>query len=224
VRPAWPGFGLCGGGRRLRPAGLMQMNHPAPLTTYGSRHTLRSKGTDVNDETAHDLLADRGSDQPPQRESGLVGGLASGSDRDESAGISSSRRWHLAHPEAKKAYEIFNEALRVGLLKRPGHCTICLRTCIPHGHHGDYSQPLSVLWVCNPCHRSVHRILNGRRAPRKRIFQSAVPFAASVLGKKGGAAGKGASKRRGDAAYYRALAKKSAAARRAKAKAKVKHG
>ena len=37
--------------------------------------------------------------------------------------------------------------------------------------------------------------------------------AAAILGRKGGLAGRGASKRRGDSAYYRKLAKKAAAVR-----------
>lgn len=41
--------------------------------------------------------------------------------------------------------------------------------------------------------------------------------AAVSLGRRGGKAGRGKSKRRGSSAYYRALALKSAAARRAKA-------
>jgi len=40
--------------------------------------------------------------------------------------------------------------------------------------------------------------------------------AAAILGKKGGLAGRGPSKRRGDSAYYRKLAKKAAAARKGK--------
>jgi hypothetical protein len=44
--------------------------------------------------------------------------------------------------------------------------------------------------------------------------------AAALLGRKGGQA-KGAAKRRGDAAYYAALAAKSAKARRTKARVKA---
>ncbi len=43
--------------------------------------------------------------------------------------------------------------------------------------------------------------------------------AAAILGKKGGLAGRGATKRRGDSAYYRKLAKKAAAIRARKAAA-----
>jgi hypothetical protein len=38
--------------------------------------------------------------------------------------------------------------------------------------------------------------------------------AAAILGRKGGLAGRGASKRRGDSAYYRKLAKKAAVSRK----------
>jgi hypothetical protein len=50
--------------------------------------------------------------------------------------------------------------------------------------------------------------------------------AAAILGKKGGLAGRGASKRRGNSAYYRKLAKKAAAirARKAAAARKAKPG
>lgn len=46
--------------------------------------------------------------------------------------------------------------------------------------------------------------------------------AAAILGKKGGLAGRGISKRRGDSAYYSKLAKKAAAARKRAKKRKAR--
>lgn len=46
-----------------------------------------------------------------------------------------------------------------------------------------------------------------------RKVKTALAKIASVMGKKGGKAGKGASKKRGNASYYRDMQRKSVAAR-----------
>lgn len=50
-----------------------------------------------------------------------------------------------------------NNAVRDRRLVKPDTCSVCGRK--PgriEGHHDDYSQPLSVRWLCTRCHRRWH--------------------------------------------------------------------
>jgi hypothetical protein len=57
----------------------------------------------------------------------------------------------IAHQEVKKA--INNKTLI-----RPSICSECHVSCIPHGHHDDYSKPLKVKWLCQKCHAELHSL------------------------------------------------------------------
>jgi len=62
------------------------------------------------------------------------------------------------NPERKAATQAVSNAVRDGRLHRPPacwHCGSCKRI---EGHHWDYSQQLSVVWLCNSCHRECHRL------------------------------------------------------------------
>lgn len=48
------------------------------------------------------------------------------------------------------------EAIRSGLIKKMP-CVNCGSTKILEAHHKDYYKPLEVIWLCQPCHRAVHR-------------------------------------------------------------------
>ena len=49
-------------------------------------------------------------------------------------------------------------AIRAGKVSREP-CAECGKEQA-EGHHGDYSKPLEVLWLCFPCHRNLHAQLN----------------------------------------------------------------
>ena len=69
------------------------------------------------------------------------------------------------YPEKIAAQKIFNEAVRRGQLVRPENCETCgqkpprnrLGRSSIQGHHDDYSKPLEVRWLCQPCHNRHHR-------------------------------------------------------------------
>jgi len=48
------------------------------------------------------------------------------------------------------------KALREGVLVRPEACEQCGKRSPVHGHHGDYSRPLDVEWLCPACHSRHH--------------------------------------------------------------------
>jgi transposase-like protein len=59
-------------------------------------------------------------------------------------------------PEVR-ARTLLNAAVRAGKIVRPKECESCGAEGRIHGHHEDYSQPLSVRWLCTVCHGEVHR-------------------------------------------------------------------
>jgi formylmethanofuran dehydrogenase subunit E len=63
------------------------------------------------------------------------------------------------HPEKYQARSALTSALRSGKITKPDLCENCgERTESPqlHGHHVDYSKPLDVEWLCEPCHLAAH--------------------------------------------------------------------
>lgn len=47
-------------------------------------------------------------------------------------------------------------AIKKGWVKRPDKCSVCGARGKPHGHHENYSKPLTVIWVCIDCHAEIH--------------------------------------------------------------------
>jgi len=65
-------------------------------------------------------------------------------------------KYKNAWPEKYKAHCAVNNAVRDGRLKKEP-CEKCGRTDV-HGHHDDYNKPLSVRWLCPPCHSKQHNL------------------------------------------------------------------
>lgn len=65
----------------------------------------------------------------------------------------------LRHPEKYRARYILGNALQRRELVKPTLCEQCGHPGRIHGHHPDYSQPLSVQWLCHNCHNSLHKKL-----------------------------------------------------------------
>ena len=59
-------------------------------------------------------------------------------------------------PEKYKAHNAVNNAIRDGKLKKEP-CEKCGDKYV-HGHHDDYSKPLSVRWLCPACHSEQHKV------------------------------------------------------------------
>lgn len=75
----------------------------------------------------------------------------------------SRRRRKLLAP----VYRRFHAALRGSVLQRPTSCESCGAERLLHGHHDDYSQPLSVRWLCPTCHVNHHNRTNGTFSPSR---------------------------------------------------------
>jgi hypothetical protein len=68
------------------------------------------------------------------------------------------KKWIESNPEKKAAQIKVGNAVRDGRLKKPTTCEACgVEPRRLHGHHEDYSKPLSVQWLCISCHGKLHR-------------------------------------------------------------------
>lgn len=56
----------------------------------------------------------------------------------------------------QKARSELNRAVRCGILKKPDTCSKCNKHKRITAHHGDYSKPLNVVWLCFQCHSDIH--------------------------------------------------------------------
>lgn len=74
------------------------------------------------------------------------------------AGIarSASKKWSQSNPEKRAAHRALAHAVEAGICRKPDSCEQCGHAGMPHGHHEDYSRPLSVRWLCPRCHMGHH--------------------------------------------------------------------
>lgn len=72
------------------------------------------------------------------------------------------------HRGGKKASDrsqnTLEKAIKKGIVERKTHCEECGASPVfrdgrsgVQAHHPDYNEPLSVMWLCQPCHHRWHR-------------------------------------------------------------------
>lgn len=61
------------------------------------------------------------------------------------------RKWAKRYPEKVRAQRLARRAVPL-----KDRCEICGSSERLHRHHPDYSKPLDVITVCQPCHEKVH--------------------------------------------------------------------
>ena len=61
------------------------------------------------------------------------------------------------HAEKHLAHQKLYIRVKKGLIKKPGCCSKCGSGGKIYGHHEDYSEPYSVIWVCPKCHYKEHK-------------------------------------------------------------------
>jgi hypothetical protein len=63
----------------------------------------------------------------------------------------------MEHHEKERARSIAWHANRRGVLVPPERCEKCgTAASVLVMHHEDYTKPLDVIWLCNPCHYPMH--------------------------------------------------------------------
>lgn len=65
--------------------------------------------------------------------------------------------YRATYPNKYAAHCAVNNAVRDGKLVKPSACEVCGFGGHIVGHHDDYSQPLVVRWLCQPCHTAWHK-------------------------------------------------------------------
>jgi ribosomal protein S27AE len=70
-------------------------------------------------------------------------------------GVQITKIWRAKDIRRQRAHNAVHAAIKSGKLVRQS----CLRC--EHGktiaHHEDYSKPLDVIWLCQPCHKTRHK-------------------------------------------------------------------
>jgi len=71
-----------------------------------------------------------------------------------------SRAYKKKYPERQRAVNALNQKVTSGKIIRPKICEACGCSGKIVGHHKDYSKPLDVMWLCYPCHKKEHKLIN----------------------------------------------------------------
>jgi hypothetical protein len=71
--------------------------------------------------------------------------------------IEKCSNYRKENPKKYKAHSLVNSSIRNGKLKKPKICESCLSQSKLNAHHDDYDKPLSVRWLCSPCHSEWHK-------------------------------------------------------------------
>lgn len=77
-------------------------------------------------------------------------------DAGKEARRKATRSYRERNPMRKAAHHAVGNAIRDGKLVRQP-CEVCQSTDRIHAHHDDYTKPLDVRWLCEPCHKEWHR-------------------------------------------------------------------
>lgn len=70
------------------------------------------------------------------------------------------KKWIERNPEKRAAHIELTDAIKKGLIAKPLACELCDKKGKLEAHHRDYSEPLSVVWLCVKCHNDIHRKSN----------------------------------------------------------------
>lgn len=66
-------------------------------------------------------------------------------------------KWIARNPEKRRAHVALNIAVQKGQIKK-GPCAVCGGGGKTEAHHGDYSKPLEVIWLCKKCHVETQKV------------------------------------------------------------------
>lgn len=68
-----------------------------------------------------------------------------------------TRKYRKVYPLRYAANTLLGNAVERGKVKRPKICSMCKKKNKVFGHHKDYYKPLDVIWVCQICHKELHK-------------------------------------------------------------------
>lgn len=71
--------------------------------------------------------------------------------------INFSRKYRKDNPLRESAGRILRYAVKTCKILKPRKCSMCYKEKRIMGHHEDYYKPLKVIWVCQICHKQLHK-------------------------------------------------------------------
>ena len=82
------------------------------------------------------------------------------SDRGKDSHTEAVKKWQEKHANRRAANVLLGNAIKYGRVIPFEFCQVfgCTETKV-EGHHPDYGQPLSVVWLCNKHHRECHKTI-----------------------------------------------------------------
>jgi len=73
--------------------------------------------------------------------------------------VEANRKYRREHKDRQNAHSKINQKNCSVKNLKPSCCSICGKKENLQAHHSDYSKPLEVLWVCDSCHKMIHKEL-----------------------------------------------------------------
>lgn len=67
------------------------------------------------------------------------------------------KKFRSDNPKCVAAHNKVAKAVKSGVLIRPERCSSCYTIGKVVGHHHDYKKPLDVAWLCQTCHKQLHK-------------------------------------------------------------------
>lgn len=71
--------------------------------------------------------------------------------------IKKCRQKQQYNKKYRHAHQVVRDAIKLGIIQKPEHCSECNGKNRIQGHHEDYMKPLDVIWLCVKCHARLHR-------------------------------------------------------------------
>jgi len=72
-------------------------------------------------------------------------------------------KYRKNNPEKVAAHLLVAKAIREGVIVKNDYCELCGSNYKVSAHHEDYSKPLDIIWLCDTCHKKVHKEKNAIR-------------------------------------------------------------
>ena len=68
-----------------------------------------------------------------------------------------TRRYRKDNPLRYAANRLLRYAVKTVKIIKPRICSVCQKEKRIMGHHEDYCKPLDVIWLCQICHKKLHK-------------------------------------------------------------------
>ena len=69
------------------------------------------------------------------------------------------KKWMDNNRDKALAHSAIKNRVKSGTIVKPTNCQDCGLAIAVEAHHPDYNKRLEVLWVCDDCHKAIHRKL-----------------------------------------------------------------